>query len=291
MAISRVNGVNADYIVELSQHPNNKPIIKGVFHEADAFALELSDFGRGRDSGELPQRTLEILEKDYKGIIDEARENNKSVWHLDVDLQEGVSRREFLKFAAPLLLGGATASASGVGIARKAKAKWPYQAISGIGAWIVGAAAVQHTQLKYTRDMRDGKSNLLRKIHETTADLIKTPTVEGRSALFAEKVDGFVAKEMARRLGRRPIIYIWMGMGHITLPKLLSKPPYRQRILNLFRPLGKTFASTILTDALEISFQNRAPKFKYHNGIIETPKPMPRRKLFRRLNLGKRRLK
>ncbi|MFH1835906.1 MAG: hypothetical protein ABH851_06930 [Methanobacteriota archaeon] len=284
MAVERVNSGNADYIVELGSHTGGPPRIAETspFREADAFVLE--GFWTP-PSGKQPSKTehaekyvYESFKQDYPEIYAEAQRTGKTLWSVDAQAEKTTLER--VADLPLMLVGGVigyalTRKILGGGrqgeLSRRSFLKKSAFTVGGIlsGA-LLADALPPHKIAKCIARFKEGEMpDWLLEVGVASDDIIKGARREGRSVLTIHKTDSYIAPLLEKRVGRTPLIYVWMGAGHLSLPMLIKNQEYRQQVLQCFSPPERYFQSPVLRDCVEYYFNSDGlPYYKIHENAI-----------------------
>ncbi len=263
MAIIRIKTKNADYLVELGSHTKQKPTIRtDLYRKADAFILE--------------GNTINLLQKAYPKIFAEAKNKNKTIW-----LADAPSKRENAKWVIERLPGPALGVCLGALIVSKLDKQKMITRRKFLG--LLYKAGILFVTAGVVKEMTPGKlaswvavikkgqmPKLLLDLGITTSDIVKTAAVEGRNVLIAQIAESFIAPHLSEKLGKRPKIYVWMGAGHISLPKLIEKPSYRRKVFKKFSPLTKFFDTSRPGDCFELYYEGGKLCHKRHENVINS---------------------
>lgn len=105
--------------------------------------------------------------------------------------------------------------------------------------------------------------------------LFKEANVEGRNAVNAEKIDGFIAPLVGKRIGKKPTLELLYGAAHSGIEHCLKDAAYRKEVLKAFSPPEEYYYPENLRGCFEITVpdSNRPLKTKItqHTGIIQFP--------------------
>lgn len=255
---------NAIYRVELVQHSD---LIKGTDFEADAIVLELGTF-----SGAY----IPYLERSGKlqvtSTVDLAISKSIPIFLADVDRKETI-KDKFLNNPGFVLSQLFLLYSTFDMVVKKRQLINRRTFINMFGVLFLASESIlRYLPLAKIKDLN--KLDWYRKLNSEFSNLIKSVQIEGRNVIIAEKTEKFVAQEMRKRLGRKPRIYLTVGVGHNGIVDCLKNLQYREKLLDYFSPITDYFEEDGLIDCGELNFRrDRTYDYKYHDQIIQLPKP------------------
>ncbi|MBI5229110.1 hypothetical protein HY991_03295 [Candidatus Micrarchaeota archaeon] len=224
---------NAKYILYLELHGSRAPK-GGPWRTAHILVLE----------GGSDMSKAQLL-----GCVNERRLRSKEVWFVD----PGVTVFGSVQSMAPRLFGGALLVS---GVYDAAKALKDNKRISRreflkrglIMGGKLAAGTVLFPESLALPQALPGKINRRELLRITAASLsgaIPSPLIEFRNAVSAEKIERYLAPQLAKQVGRKPTIALVYGADHGGLVEHLKNPRLRKRILNRFKEYAVEQRQTI----------------------------------------------
>jgi len=227
MAWTTIETKNAKYILLFGTHFSERERSPVGF---DALIIE--------NNGAYAYDSMNLT--DHKNLLKQAIEENKPVWLTDVELSEESERRFFIGNALQAAIGSV---GGGVGVVKTSENMLALKKKKITRRQFAKRMAISlGLIMPFGRNVLEGLilQNLSGKIKNekywnatTKIDefVMGKGVLEIRNAITAEKSEKFIAPELAKKLGRKPVIAMNWGAGHYGIRELLLNPAKRREII------------------------------------------------------------
>lgn len=238
---------NAIYILSLERH--DRP--------------DYSVFEKYTPDAVIAERAMNIDPKKSKSLEEAPwvknilSRTNAPVYGVDPSFKvEDPLRGGFIRFQTSMMIGAAGIFFIAKGLLKKGEV-FPLT-LSGVGSGLMLASEILYPKLHNLTRGRLSKSgpvnieNFRVRISDLLQKWAAPIVVDGRNALFAEKVDGYIARYLRSKLKRKPVIVIQVGEHHTGIRTYLLRKDRRRKTL---RKLSNKIKQAFVHEDLDRSYR------------------------------------